>query len=114
MIMSLFKISRSSIRLPLSTQIKPTSSLTSKLNYSSMQNDHGQGMSHATGDSKVPQAAQEKLPKGVEESVPDSLHDTGSSKSHATGDSIVPEPIQKAVPKKLEEVLPNAIHDTSK
>ena len=69
--------------------------------------------SHAQGDSAVPQKAQEKLPKGVEDAVPDAVHDTGSSKSHATGNSYVPEAIQKAVPKKVEEVLPNAIHDTS-
>jgi len=69
--------------------------------------------SHATGDSVVPGKAQEKLPKGVEDGVPDAIHDTGSSKSHATGDSVVPEAVQKAVPKKLEEALPNAIHDTS-
>ena len=56
---------------------------------------------------------EDKLPKGVEESVPDSVHDTGSSKSHATGDSIVPKAVQEAVPKGLEEALPNKIHDTS-
>jgi len=30
-------------------------------------------MSHASGDSKVPQAVQDKAPKGVEESLPDSV-----------------------------------------
>ena len=71
--------------------------------------------SHATGGSAVPNKAQEKLPRGVEETVPNTVHDTGStgSKSHATGDSIVPKPLQEAVPKKVEEVLPNKIHDTS-
>jgi hypothetical protein len=70
--------------------------------------------SHATGDSVVPGKAQEKLPKGVEDGVPDAIHDTGSSKSHATGDSIVPQGIQKAVPEGLEKALPDSIHDTSK
>ena len=64
---------------------------------------------------EVPATAQEKLPQGVEENVPNTIHDTGSagSKSHATGDSKVPMAVQEAVPKKLEEVLPNKIHDTS-
>jgi len=70
--------------------------------------------SHAQGDSIVPDKAQQKLPKGVEDGVPDAIHDTGSSKSHATGDSKVPEAVQKAVPEGLEKALPNAIHDTSK
>ncbi len=70
--------------------------------------------SHATGDSVVPGKAQEKLPKGVEDGVPDAIHDTGSSKSHATGDSMVPKGIQKAVPEGLEKALPDSIHDTSK
>ena len=71
--------------------------------------------SHAVGGSVVPEIAQEKLPQGVEENVPNTVHDTGStgSKSHATGDSKVPLPVQEAVPKKLEEILPNKIHDTS-
>jgi len=70
--------------------------------------------SHASGDSIVPGKAQEKLPKGVEDGVPDAIHDTGSSKSHATGDSMVPKGIQKAVPEGLEKALPDSIHDTSK
>lgn len=63
----------------------------------------------------VPDKAQEKLPQGVEENVPNQLHDTGSSgaKSHATGDSKVPKAVQEAVPKGLEKALPNKIHDTS-
>ncbi|KAI9873074.1 MAG: hypothetical protein M1830_000859, partial [Pleopsidium flavum] len=79
-----------------------------------MQNDQGQGTSHATGGSKVPQTAQDKLPQGVEENVPNTIHDTGSSgaKSHAVGDSKVPKAVQEAVPEKLERALPNAIHDT--
>lgn len=81
---------------------KPTSA-----SYASMD------QSHATGASVVPGKAQEKLPKGVEDAVPDAVHDTGASKSHATGDSIVPEAIQKAVPEGLEKALPDAIHDTS-
>jgi hypothetical protein len=36
-------------------------------------NQSGQGTSHATGDSKVPHKVQEQVPKGVEESLPDSV-----------------------------------------
>ncbi|KAF2139554.1 uncharacterized protein K452DRAFT_289558 [Aplosporella prunicola CBS 121167] len=71
--------------------------------------------SHATGGSHVPLGAQEKLPRGVEEGVPNKIHDTGDtgSKSHATGDSKVPKVLQEAVPKSVEKALPNKIHDTS-
>lgn len=44
-----------------------------------MQNEHGQGVSHAVGDSKVPEKVQEKAPQGLEESLPNKVHDTGSS-----------------------------------
>ena len=37
------------------------------------QNERGQGVSHATGESKVPSSVQDKVPKGVEESLPDSV-----------------------------------------
>ncbi|KAL6238413.1 hypothetical protein BDW75DRAFT_228038 [Aspergillus navahoensis] len=87
-----------------------------------MQNEYGQGTSHATGGSKVPQGVQERVPQGLEESLPNSVHDTGSSgdasggrKTHALNegeDSIVPKGIQKAVPEKLERALPNKIHNT--
>ena len=74
----------------------------------------GTDRSHAVGDSIVPQTLQEKLPKGVEEAVPNFIHDTGNgAKSHATGDSAVPEAAQKAVPKKAEEVLPDKVHPTN-
>ena len=33
-------------------------------------------VSHATGDSKVPQVLQEGLPAKVEKIVPDAIHDT--------------------------------------
>lgn len=83
-----------------------------------MQNEYGQGKSHASGDSVVPDKVQEQAPKGVEDKLPNAVHDTGNSdsttKSHATGDSIVPESVQKVVPQGVEEALPNAIHDTSK
>lgn len=64
----------------------------------------------------MPQKAQEKLPKGVEEAVPNSVHDTGSQGrvSHATGDSVVPKKIQEIVPESVERALPDSIHDTSK
>ena len=35
-------------------------------------------VSHAVGDSKVPQALQEALPEKVEKAVPNPIHDTGS------------------------------------
>ncbi len=60
----------------------------------------------------VPETAQEKLPKGVEQSVPDSVHDTNSSVSHATGESMVPEEIQKIAPASIEKALPESIHPT--
>ncbi|KAI4189442.1 MAG: hypothetical protein L6R41_001460 [Letrouitia leprolyta] len=71
--------------------------------------------SHATGDSIVPQKLQEKLPKGVEDAVPNSIHDTSSKtgSSHATSDSAVPKVAQEAVPKKVEEGLPDKVHPTN-
>ncbi|KAJ4345443.1 uncharacterized protein N0V89_011573 [Didymosphaeria variabile] len=83
-----------------------------------MQNEHGQGVSHATGGSKVPDTVQQKAPQGLEESLPNKVHDTGSGTGRQThakdgGDaSIVPKPLQKAVPEKLERALPDSIHDT--
>ncbi|KAL4925845.1 uncharacterized protein BDV17DRAFT_294111 [Aspergillus undulatus] len=83
-----------------------------------MENQSGQGISHATGGSKVPGKVQEKAPQGLEESLPNKLHDTGSGtgrKTHALNegeDSMVPKGIQKAVPEALERALPNKIHNT--
>ena len=37
-------------------------------------------VSHATGDSKVPQALQEGLPEKVEKVVPNAIHDTSGAK----------------------------------
>lgn len=81
-----------------------------------MQNDKGQGVSHAT-DSQVPGKVQEKVPKGLEDQLPDAVHNTGSNKdtgkvSHAVGDSKVPQALQEALPEKVEKAVPNAIHDT--
>jgi len=83
------------------------------------QNEHGQGLSHATDPnaSKVPHSVQEKVPKGLEDSLPDKVHptegDAGRDVSHATGKSIVPQKLQEKLPEKVERVVPNAIHDTS-
>ncbi|CAO2656603.1 Nn.00g054060.m01.CDS01 [Neocucurbitaria sp. VM-36] len=87
-----------------------------------MQNEHGQGVSHAAGDSKVPQKVQEQAPAGLEKNLPNSIHDTGSSKdgpqtnvSHAKGGgeaSIVPQKIQEKLPESIERAVPNALHDT--
>jgi len=38
-----------------------------------MQNQAGQGASHAVGDSKVPGSVQEKVPQSVEEGLPNSV-----------------------------------------
>jgi hypothetical protein len=37
------------------------------------QNERGQGMSHATGPSKVPEGIARHVPKGLEEALPDSV-----------------------------------------
>ncbi|KAF1842717.1 uncharacterized protein K460DRAFT_407111 [Cucurbitaria berberidis CBS 394.84] len=83
-----------------------------------MQNEHGQGISHASSDSKI----QKQVPAGLEENLPNAIHDTGSSKegpqtntSHAKGGgkaSIVPQKIQEKLPESIERAVPNAIHDT--
>jgi hypothetical protein len=56
-------------------------------------NEKGQGASHAS-QSSVPGKVQDKAPKGLEDQLPDAIHDTGSNSktgkvSHATGDSKV-------------------------
>lgn len=38
-----------------------------------MQNQSGQGVSHATGGSKVPETVQQKAPQGLEESLPNKV-----------------------------------------
>ena len=50
---------------------------------STRQNAQGQGISHATGDSKVPGRIQEFAPKSVEDNLPESIHPTGSEKGKA-------------------------------
>ncbi|QDS72618.1 hypothetical protein FKW77_002141 [Venturia effusa] len=85
------------------------------------QNSSGQGISHATDPnaSKVPETVQQKVPKGVEDALPDSVHptppgnDAGKGVSHATGKSIVPQKLQEKLPEKVERAVPNFIHDTS-
>ncbi|GME35784.1 hypothetical protein FDECE_1627 [Neofusicoccum parvum] len=85
------------------------------------ENQRGQGVSHATGNSKVPGNVQKQAPKGLEESLPDSIHPTGAepgqstNKSHAKGGgaaSIVPQKLQEKLPESVERAVPNAIHDT--
>ncbi|KAF4964752.1 hypothetical protein FSARC_7351 [Fusarium sarcochroum] len=85
------------------------------------QNERGQGMSHASAPSKVPEGVQRQAPKGLEESLPDSVHPTGSNPgqstnvSHAKGGgeaSIVPQKLQEKLPESVERAVPNAIHDT--
>ncbi|KAG8630362.1 hypothetical protein KVT40_001981 [Elsinoe batatas] len=81
-----------------------------------MENERGQGVSHAK-DSSVPGKVQEKAPAKLEHELPDSVHDTNSNKdtgkvSHAVGDSKVPKKLQEALPEKVERAVPNIIHDT--
>lgn len=89
------------------------------LNTPSGTNERGQGLSHATDPnaSKVPGSVQQKVPKGVEDALPDKIHptegDAGKGVSHATGKSIVPQKLQEKLPEKIERAVPNAIHDTS-
>ncbi|KAI1071845.1 hypothetical protein LB507_005242 [Fusarium sp. FIESC RH6] len=40
------------------------------------QNERGQGMSHATGPSKVPESIARQVPKGLEKSLPNSVCQT--------------------------------------
>ncbi|KAI8940402.1 hypothetical protein NX059_004093 [Plenodomus lindquistii] len=87
-----------------------------------MQNQHGQGVSHATGDSKVPAKVQEQAPASLEKNLPNKVHDTGSSShgpqtnvSHAKGGgeaSVVPQKLQEKLPESVERAVPNFIHDT--
>ncbi|CAG7558267.1 unnamed protein product [Fusarium equiseti] len=85
------------------------------------QNKHGQGMSHATGLSKVPEGIARLVPKGLEESLPNSIHPTGTdmgqspNKTHAKDGgnaSAVPQKLQEKLPEGIERAVPNAIHDT--
>ncbi|KAK5095424.1 hypothetical protein LTR70_003588 [Exophiala xenobiotica] len=77
----------------------------------------GTNKSHAKdpqNSSYVPETAQENLPKGVEDAVPNKVHDTGKegSRSHATGESMVPESVQEVAPEAVERALPESIHPT--
>ncbi|KAH6869536.1 hypothetical protein B0T10DRAFT_568844 [Thelonectria olida] len=85
------------------------------------QNERGQGISHAAGDSKVPGKVQEEAPQGLEERLPDSVHPTepkageSTMKTHAKDGgnaSIVPKKLQEVLPEGVERAVPNAIHDT--
>ncbi|CAO2655220.1 Nn.00g102840.m01.CDS01 [Neocucurbitaria sp. VM-36] len=85
-------------------------------------NEYGQGKSHATGESAVPNKVQDVAPKGLEDALPEGVHPTGSNpndqstnQTHAKdgGDaSIVPKKIQEKLPESVERAVPNAIHDT--
>ncbi|PMD27076.1 hypothetical protein NA56DRAFT_725907 [Hyaloscypha hepaticicola] len=87
------------------------------------QNAHGQGISHATDHSKVPEKIQEAAPASLERKLPENVHPTGDSThnsdstnvSHAKGGgeaSIVPQKLQEKLPESVEKAVPNAIHDT--
>lgn len=91
-------------------------SATTQAGQTANENSKGQGVSHA-GNSSVPESIQRKAPAGLEDQLPDSVHDTGSNSktgkiSHATGDSKVPLSVQEALPASIEKIVPNAIHDT--
>ncbi|KAF5243362.1 hypothetical protein FAUST_2931 [Fusarium austroamericanum] len=85
------------------------------------ENERGQGMSHSTGPSKVPEGIARHAPKGLEEALPDSIHPTGTfpgqstNKSHAKDSgntSKIPQKLQEKLPESIEREVPNAIHDT--
>jgi hypothetical protein len=40
----------------------------------SSSNEYGQGKSHATGESAVPEGVQKVAPKGLEDSLPEGVH----------------------------------------
>ncbi|RDW58834.1 hypothetical protein BP6252_13310 [Coleophoma cylindrospora] len=111
------------LRSTINQILKPTSTITTGRFYTTTsakmaaQNEHGQGVSHAT-ESSVPGSIQRQAPKKIEDELPDAVHDTGSNSktgkvSHATGDSKVPQALQEALPESVERAVPNAIHDTS-
>ncbi|KAF1846952.1 uncharacterized protein K460DRAFT_276176 [Cucurbitaria berberidis CBS 394.84] len=109
------------ITRPLIQQTRIFQSTTTSIRMASS-NEYGQGKSHATGESAVPNKVQDAAPKGLEEALPEGVHPTGSNpnnqstnKSHAKdgGDaSIVPKKIQEKLPESVERAVPNAIHDT--
>ena len=118
----------------LRTISRPFIQQTSTLRRSSIRmsstNQFGQGASHATGQSAVPNKVQDVAPKGVEEALPDGVslqqnsslsrysdtttqvHPTSSDptnqstgKTHALNDgedSIVPKKVQEIVPESVE------------
>ncbi|KAJ3538403.1 hypothetical protein NM208_g5922 [Fusarium decemcellulare] len=102
-------------------QALPTRSFRTMSAVRQQENEWGQGKSHATGKSKVPESIQRAAPKGLEEALPDSIHPTGpnpgqsTNKSHAKGggeESVVPQKVQEKLPESVERAVPNAIHDT--
>ena len=69
----------------------------------------------AVGESVVPQKIQEKLPKSVEEAIPNKIYDTGtnaSGTSHKTGNSVVPGVLLEIVPTGIERALLEKVHPT--
>ncbi|KAM0221186.1 hypothetical protein ACHAQD_005539 [Fusarium lateritium] len=88
------------------------------------QNERGQGMSHASAPSNLPEGIQRQLPKSVEKALPEFIHPTESKPaqswkstniSHAKGGgeaSILPQKVQEMLPEGVERAAPNAIHDT--
>ncbi|KAM0345081.1 hypothetical protein ACHAPU_006967 [Fusarium lateritium] len=88
------------------------------------QNERGQGISHASAPSKLPEGLQRQLPKSVEKALPESIHPTepkpaqswkSTNVSHAKGGgeaSILPQTIQEMLPESVERAAPNVIHDT--
>ncbi|KAF4342151.1 hypothetical protein FBEOM_3884 [Fusarium beomiforme] len=85
------------------------------------QNERGQGVSHATAPSKLPEVIQRQLPKGVEEALPESIHPTESTPESNTGisyakgsneASMLPQKIQENLPQGVKRAIPNVIHDT--
>ncbi|RYP51652.1 hypothetical protein DL768_003050 [Monosporascus sp. mg162] len=111
----------SSPRLLLRTAVLSRPLSTTHARTASQENEYGQGVSHATGKSKVPESVQKAAPKTLEDALPDFIHPTGkdpgqsTNKAHAKdgGDaSVVPKKVQEKLPEGAERAVPNALHDT--
>jgi hypothetical protein len=61
--------------LKLRTITRPVFQQTRLISQSTrmLANEHGQGKSHAVGESAVPKSVQDAAPKGLEEALPDKV-----------------------------------------
>ncbi|RYP03245.1 hypothetical protein DL764_005292 [Monosporascus ibericus] len=111
----------SSPRLLLYTAVLSRPLSTTHVRTASRENEYGQGVSHATGKSKVPETMQKAAPKALEDALPDFIHPTGKdpgqsmNKAHAKDGgeaSVVPKKVQEKLPEGAERAVPNTLHDT--